>query len=1040
MPHLTGALVASHHTGLVVLSVVIAVCASYVALDFTGRTAVAQRRQRPWWLLGGAISLGLGIFSMHYIGMLAFTLPIPIWYSLPTVLLSLMASICGSFAGLFLVSRSYVSAATLGLGALLMGAGIAVMHYVGMAAMRLAATPHWNLSLVALSVGLAVAVSGAALWLAFRFRTESRGLAPLKLASAVVMGVAVASMHYTGMMAASFVPSGIPVDPELAVNVTTVGIVGLALVTFVVFGLALLSSGVDRHLASRAEALQASEERYRLLFNRSLAGVFQCFPDGRILDCNDAFARIYGYGSREDCLLVNMSANVAGQDTARALIGVLQREGRVTGFELPLRRGDGGAGWVMVSATWLERTVDRDAIIEGTVIDITDHKRAQAALARAMEAAEDASRAKSEFLANMSHEIRTPMNGIIGMTELALDTDLNNEQRRYLETVSASAESLLTLLDDILDFSNIEARKVTLEQVDFNLSRVLDDQMRLLAGSAHEKRLELACHVSPTVPLHVVGDPSRLRQILKNLLSNAIKFTSTGEVVLRVDVDRQTDARVDLHFSVRDTGIGIETDKQAAIFDAFTQADASTTRRFGGTGLGLAIASRLTGLMNGRIWVDSQPGEGSTFHVLLPFEPRSTPTTESAPASATALVGVRVLVVDDNATNRWILRDMLHHWRMTPTVVDDGPAALAAIDDASHSGRPYELVLLDYQMPGMNGLDVVHHIHERNGVGAPVVLMLSSGGAVEGAAAARNGISATLSKPVRQTVLKEAMLTALGTAAPRHAGPGTPRAASEPVPAQSPARSLQVLLAEDNVVNQRLFVAILEKNGHTVTVVADGRSAVDAALAGTFDVVVMDLQMPVMGGLEATGLIRAAEAATGRHVPILALTAHALTGDKERCLEAGMDNFLSKPIHGPLLLAMLRELTGDGAVAPPTVDPLPATSSPIDPRDVMARVDGDRDLLAELTDIFGTQAHDLIGALKAAVASGDAPAVERLAHTLRGSVANFGARVAARTAHDLEVAGRDGQLDDAPRLLATLEEHMIGIQHALTDLIGAPDA
>ena len=919
MSHLTGALVASHHTGLVVLSVVIAVCASYVALDFAGRTAVAQQRQRPWWLLGGALSLGLGIFSMHYIGMLAFTLPIPILYSLPTVLLSLLAAFACAFAGLFIVSRSHVSAAALVVGALVVGAGIAVMHYVGMAAMRLAATPHWNVALVTLSVVLAVVVSGVALWLAFRLRMEARGLAPLKLASAAAMGLAIASMHYTGMMAASFVPSDAAVDQSLAVSVTSVGVVGLALVTFVVLGLASISSMVDRHLASKAEALQASEERYRLLFNRSLAGVFQCFPDGRILDCNDAFARIYGYASREDCLLVNMSAHVAGQDTARALAGVLEREGRVTGFELPLRRGDGSTGWVMVSATWLERTVDRDAIIEGTVIDITDHKQAQTALARAMEVAEDASRAKSDFLANMSHEIRTPMNGIIGMTELALDTNLSSEQRGYLETVSASAGSLMTLLDDILDFSKIEARKVTIDRIEFDLGRLLDDQMRLLADSAREKNLELACHVSPTVPLHLVGDPTRVRQILNSLLSNAIKFTAAGEVVLRVDVDRQAVDRVDLHFIVSDTGIGIEAAKQATIFDAFTQADASTTRRFGGTGLGLAIASRLTSLMNGRIWVDSQPGEGSTFHVLLPLELRSTPTADAESVSAS-------------------------------------------------------------------------------------------------------------------------VLTALGTTGTSRAGTTVAPPLPAPDPARPAARHLRVLLAEDNLVNQRLFVALLEKQGHAVTVVTDGRTAVDATLAGSFDVVVMDLQMPVMGGLEATGLIRAAEAATGRHVPIVALTAHALAGDRERCLDAGMDNFLSKPIHGPLLLAMLREVTGDVPAATPVVDPVPVTSSPIDPRDVMARVDGDRALLAELADIFQEQSRDLLAALKTAVSAGDATAVEHLAHTLRGSVANFGARVAAGTAHDLEMAGREGHLADAPRLLATLEEHMIGIQEALTDLIGTPNS
>ena len=358
MEHLSGALASSHHPGLVTLSIAIAICASYVALDLAGRTTAARRSQRRWWLGGGALSMGLGIFSMHYIGMLAFRLPVPVRYHLPTVLLSLGAAIFASFISLFVVSRFHLSVAALALGGVIMGTGIATMHYVGMAGMRLGAVAHWDTTLVALSVGIAVVVSAIALWLSFRFRREERGLAPLKLASATVMGLAIASMHYTGMMAASFLPGALPPDFDQAVSVSSVGIAGLAIATFVVLGLSVLTSVVDRHLATRAEALQVSEERYRLLFNRSLAGVFQCFPDGRILDCNDAFAHIYGYPSREDCLLVNMSSHVAGEDTARALSAVLQQERRVTGFEMPIRRGNDTTGWVMVSATWLDGTTE----------------------------------------------------------------------------------------------------------------------------------------------------------------------------------------------------------------------------------------------------------------------------------------------------------------------------------------------------------------------------------------------------------------------------------------------------------------------------------------------------------------------------------------------------------------------------------------------------------------------------------------------------------------------------------------------------------
>jgi two-component system sensor histidine kinase/response regulator len=1023
MQHLTGVLESSHHPGLVTLSIVIAIFASYVALDTAGRTSDPRRGYRIGWLVGGALSMGLGIFSMHYIGMLALTLPVPVRYDVPTVLLSLAASVAGSFAGLFMVNRRQVSRARLAAGGLVMGASIATMHYVGMSAMRLSATPRWNPTLFALSIAIAVVVSTLALWLGSRFRTEVRSLAPLKLASAVAMGLAIAAMHYTGMMAAGFLPAPLPADMSQAASVSSVGIAALAGATFIVFGLALITSTVDRHLAARAHALEASEERYRLLFDRSLAGVFQCFPDGRILDCNDAFAQIYGYPSREDCLLVNMGSHVAGDATARALSAVLQRDGRVSGFELPIRRGDGSSGWVMVSASWFEATRSRDAMIEGTVIDITDHKRVQTALAKAMQAAEDASRAKSEFLANMSHEIRTPMNGIIGMTELALSSNLTPEQRGYLETVASAAESLMTLLDDILDFSKIEAQKLNIDAVDFDLGALLDDLMRLNATRAHQQGLELACDVAGDVPATVGGDPTRLRQILANLLSNAVKFTSTGEVVLRARIDHETPERVVLHFTVTDTGIGIEADKQAAIFEAFTQADASTTRRFGGTGLGLAIASRLVGLMDGRIWVDSTPGKGSTFHVLLPFQRRDTPPADATPSGdgEGALTGVRVLVADDNATNRWILRDMLTLWGMATTIVEDGPGAIAAIDGAAAAGAPFRLVLLDYQMPEMDGLDVARRIRARDDSPAPAVILLTSvSPGIDAAFASDLGVTASLTKPVRQSTLKQALLSALGV-----------RVALAPAPPAPPAaggRPLRLLLAEDNHVNQQLFTTVLRKHGHTVTLVDNGRAAVDAVAASSFDAVLMDLQMPVMGGLEATGLIRAAEAGTARHVPIVALTAHALKGDRERCLAAGMDGYLSKPVHGDDLVALLQALTGGRATPSP---------SPISLDDVLARVDGDRELLAELAAIFREQARDLMGGLGAAVAAGDTRRVEQLAHTLRGSLATFGAQAAVQVAQDLELIGRNGQVAGAAELVARLDQQVAGIQLALAGLTGA---
>jgi PAS domain S-box-containing protein len=779
--------------------------------------------------------------------------------------------------------------------------------------------------------------------------------------------------------------------------------------------------GSDRPPSPQGDTAAGSEERYRLIFNRNPAAIYQTTLDGRLQDCNEAFAHLLGYASREDCLRRMDTGRHLSAVDRKPLLDHLANEGHLVDFESQIRRCDGRMIWVLENATLIPGPDGRADIFEGMVVDITARKEAEAALARAVDAAEAANRSKSDFLANMSHEIRTPMNGIIGMTELALETDLTGEQRDYLETVAASADSLLALINDILDFSKIEAGKLELEITDFDLSALLDEMMRSLAPRAHCKGLELAHYIAPEVPNLLSGDPVRLRQVLINLVSNAIKFTEAGEVVLRV-VRLASDSGVaELQFSVCDTGIGIPRDKQVAIFDAFMQADTATTRRFGGTGLGLAIASQLTALMDGYVWVDSEPGNGSTFHVRVRLAIGQTAPAEVTVCDSISLAGRAVLVVDDNATNRWILRNMLANWGMRATVVEGADPALIAMREARRAGTPFELVLLDYQMPGMDGFQLAEEIKRTPGMAGTMIMMLSS--INQGRDAARcsgSGVSAWLTKPVRQAVLKQAMLKVLAGAAtetPRRPRSGATAGRSSTAPAR-------ILLAEDNAVNRRLVVAILEKHGHVVTSVMNGRTALEAAATDTYDVILMDLQMPEVDGFAATAAIRAAEAGTCRHVPVVALTAHALKGDREACLAAGMDAYLSKPVRAADLLATIDQLR-----------PVPTRSTQaLDPGEVLTRVDGDRALLRELVDILRSEAPQMMSEIKACLREDDAPGVARWAHTLRGAVSCLGQGPAADAARKLELGEWKGNAAAAAAAYACLEQQVTGLIAGLTDL------